>query len=247
MGRLNGKVALVTGASRGIGAAIARRLAADGAVVIVNFQSSAGAAEAVVEAIERGGGEAEAVQADMSDRAQIAGCFAEVHQRFGRLDILVNNAAVAEYHPLTDVAEEDFDRQFDLNVRGVLFASQEAARGFGEAGGVIINITSGAAEAAPPGTSVYSATKAAVQAMTRAHAAELGPRGIRVNAVAPGITATDMLAANIPAEAQQALVGQTALGRVGTPEEIADVVAFLASDEARWITGQVIGVNGGLR
>jgi len=247
MSGLNGKVAIVTGASRGIGAAIARRLAREGAVVIVGYSRSLEAAQQVVADIERAGGEAEAIQADVADLEQVKQLFAETMQAFGRLDILINNAGVAEFRPLEAVDAAHYAHQFDVNVRGLLFATQEAAQRFGEEGGCIVNISSGAAKAAPPGTSVYSATKAAVEAMTLSHAAELGPRNIRVNAVAPGITETDMLQANIPETVQQMMIQTTALRRLGTPEDIADVVAFLASHEARWITGQILGANGGLR
>jgi 3-oxoacyl-[acyl-carrier protein] reductase len=247
MSDLAGKVALVTGASRGIGAAIAKRLAAEGASVVVNYSRSADAADAVVREIEAAGGQAMAAQADVADPAAVRRLFATTLERWGRLDILVNNAGVAEFRPLAAITEAHYARQFDVNVRGVLFATQEAARVMGEAGGRIVNITSGAAKAAPPNTSVYSATKAAVETMTRSHAAELGPRRITVNAVAPGLTVTDMLTQNIPAEAQQAMVKSTALGRLGTPEDIAAVVAFLVSDDGSWVTGQIIGANGGLR
>ena len=243
----NGRVAVVTGGSRGIGAAIARRLAREGVLVIVGYSRNSQAARQVVAEIEGAGGEAEAIQADVADLEQVQRLFAATVQGFGRLDILVNNAGVAEFRPLEAVDAAHYARQFDVNVRGVLFATQEAALRFGAEGGCVVNITSGAATAPPPGASVYSASKAAVEAMTRSHAAELGPRGIRVNAVAPGITETDMLAANIPPAAQQAMIGNTALRRLGAPEDIADVVAFLTSHDARWITGQVVGANGGLR
>jgi 3-oxoacyl-[acyl-carrier protein] reductase len=247
MSGLQGKVAIVTGGSRGIGAAIARRLAREGVVVIVGYSRNPEAAQQVVAEIERAGGEAEAMQADVADLEQVQRLFAQTMQGFGRLDILINNAGVAEFRPLEAIDAAHYAHQFDVNVRGLLFATQEAAQRFGTEGGCIVNITSGAAKAAPPGASVYSATKAAVEAMTISHAAELGPRGIRVNAVAPGITETDMLQANIPAEVQQSMIQTTALRRLGTPEDIADVVAFLASHEARWITGQILGANGGLR
>jgi 3-oxoacyl-[acyl-carrier protein] reductase len=241
------KAAIVTGASRGIGAAIARRLAADGAQVVVNYGRSREAAERVVAEIAAAGGEAVAIGADVADRAQVRSLFARAMETYGRLDILVNNAAVAETRPLEEIDPEHFDRQFAVNVRGLLFATQEAARCFGESGGRIINISSGAAQAAPPGMSVYSATKAAVETLTRSHAAELGPRNITVNAVAPGLIETEMLHAVMPDEARKALIAVTALRRLGTPEEIADVVAFLASDAARFLTAAVLHVNGGLR
>lgn len=246
MSRLAGRVAIVTGASRGIGAATARRLAEDGATVVVNYARHAEAAQQVVGQITASGGKAVAIQADIADLAQMRRLFAETQERFGRLDILVNNAGVAEFRPLDAIDETHFDHQFALNTRGLLFAMQEAARRF-ETGGRIINITSGAAQAAPPGTSVYSASKAAVEAMTKSIAAELGARQITVNVVAPGTTATDMLNSAMPPEAQQAMIASTPLGRLGQPEDIADVIAFLASDDARWITGQVIGVSGGLK
>ncbi len=244
---LKGKVAIVTGGSRGIGAAISRRLAGDGAIVIVGYSQNLEAAKRVVAEIEQAGGEAEAISADVSDLAQVRRLFTETMQGFGRLDILINNAGVGEFRPLEAVDEDHYIRLFGVNVRGLLFATQEASNLFGPEGGRIINITSGAAQSAPPGGSVYSASKAAVEAMTKSHAAELGPRNITVNAVAPGLTMTDMLDANIPKAVQQAMVEHTALRRLGTPNDIADVVAFLASHEGRWITGQIVGANGGLR
>ncbi len=244
---LKGKVAVVTGGSRGIGAAIARRLAKEGAIVIVGYSQNREAAQRVVAEIEQAGGEAEAIQADVADLAQVRYLFSETMQGFGRLDILINNAGVADFRPLEAIDAENYAHLFNVNVRGLLFATQEAARLIGPEGGRIVNITSGAAQSAPPNGSVYSATKAAVEAMTKSHAAELGVRSITVNAVAPGLTQTDMLAANIPAPAQQAMIQQTALRRLGTPEEIADVVAFLVSHDGRWVTGQILGANGGLR
>jgi 3-oxoacyl-[acyl-carrier protein] reductase len=243
---LQEKVAIVTGASRGIGAAIAVRLARDGATVVVNYRRNAEAAAQVVRQIEAEHGTAIAVQADMAEITAIDALIETTRTHFGRLDILVNNAGVAEFCPLEAVTEAHYAHLFDINVRGVLFASQRAARLLG-VGGRIIHITSGAAQAAPPNTSVYSATKAAVEALTKSHAAELGPRGITVNAVAPGLTQSDMLDAVIPDALRAPMIQNTALRRLGTPQDIADVVAFLASEEARWITGQIIGVNGGLR
>ena len=244
---LEGKVALVTGASRGIGAAIARRLAMGGAKVVVNYHRSAEAAAQVVARIEAAGGQALAVQADLADLVQIRNLFAVTMERFGRLDILVNNAGVARFQPLEAIDVADYESQFAVNVRGVLFETQETARLMGKEGGRIINISSGAATAAPPSTSVYSATKAAVETLTRVYAAELGPRHITVNAVSPGLVQTDMLESVIPAEILQTMIASTPLRRLGTPEEIADAVAFLASEEACFITGQVLAVSGGLR
>jgi 3-oxoacyl-[acyl-carrier protein] reductase len=247
MSGLSGKVAVVTGASRGIGAAIARRLAREGARVAVNYRRRADAAEQVVAWIEEAGGEAFAVQADVSDLNQITALFDQTLDRFGRLDILVNNAGVSEWRLLADSDAAHYERQFSVNVRGVLFATQEAARRIGDSGGRILNITSGAAQATPPGMSVYSAGKAAVEALTKTFATELGPRGITVNAVSPGLIETNMLHQALTPEYRQAMIAQTPLGRLGEPEDIAGMVAFLASEEARWITGQVIGVNGGLK
>src|SRR5579871_3224167 len=203
MSKLAGKVAIVTGGSRGIGAAIAKRLSKDGAVVIVNYSQRAEAGAQVVAEIEAAGGEAEAIQANLAHVDQARRLIVEAVEAYGRLDILVNNAGVSEFLPLEEITEAHYAHLFDTNVRGLLFATQEAAQHLGE-GGRIVNITSGAAKAAPPRTSVYSATKAAVEALTKSHAAELGARGITVNAVAPGLTATEMLDAVIPVPIQQA-------------------------------------------
>ena len=246
MSGLVGKVAIITGGSRGIGAAIAKRLAKDGAIVIVNYSRKADAGAQVVAEIEAAGGEAEAIQANIAHSDQALRLVSETLEGYGRLDILVNNAGVAEFLPLENITEAHYSHQFDVNVRGLLFLTQAVAQHLGT-GGRIINITSGAAQTAPPGTSVYSATKAAVEALTKSHAAELGPRGITVNAIAPGLTSTEMLDAVIPEFVQQAMVANTPLRRLGTPEDIADAVAFLASEDARWITGQILGVSGGLR
>ena len=246
MKRLQGKVALVTGASRGIGAAIARRLASDGAKVAVNYAKSREAADAVVRDIRSAGGEAIWVQADVSDPSQIPPMIEKTIQTFGgRLDILVNNAAVSEPAKLEQVDLAVFENHFDLNVRGLLLATREAVKHMNE-GGRIINITSGIVKVRAAGNAIYAGSKAAVEAITRCLSAELGSRGITVNCVAPGITDTDMLASAMPAEAQKVLIAQTALGRMGKPQDIADVVAFVASDDARWITGEVIPANGGL-
>lgn len=242
-----GKVAVVTGASRGIGRAIAERFARDGARVVINYARSVGQAEQVVAGIRQRGGEAIAVQADMGQPTEIPQLFELTTERLGGLDILVNNAGAYEARPLERTDEAHYAALFDVNVRGVLLASQEAARRFGDTGGRIINISSGAAQAAVPGGAIYAASKAAVEALTRCHAAELGPRGITVNAVAPGFTESDMLDVALPTEARYAMIALTALGRLGRPEDIADVVAFLASDDARWITGETIGASGGLR
>ena len=245
MSRLTGKVALVTGASRGIGAAIARRLAADGAKVAVNYSRSREAADQVVRDIREAGGEAIWVHADLSDPLQIPPLIEKTIKTFARLDILINNAAVSQRRMLDESDVEHYAKHFDLNVRGVLLASKEAAKHM-TAGGRIINITSGIVRARVAGSAVYAASKAAVEALTRCHSAELGKRGITVNSLAPGVTDTDMLQSAMPEPMRQALVAQTALGRLGTPADIADVAAFLASDDSRWITGEVIAANGGL-
>jgi len=245
MPRLTDKVALVTGASRGIGAAIAARLAADGAKVVVNYSLSERAANEIVESIREQGDDAIAIQADISELDQIPGLFDQTLNKFGRLDILVNNAAYSQRRTLDQIDLDHFMRHFRLNVRGLLFAMHEASKHLKQ-GGRIINITSGIVRARVAGSAVYAGSKAAVEAFTRCIAAELGPRGITVNSLAPGVTDTDMLQQSVPEAVQKALVGQTPLGRLGTPADIADAVAFLASDESRWIPGEVIGVNGGL-
>lgn len=248
MPRLTGKVAIVTGASRGIGAAIALRLAADGAKVVVNYNRSKEAADAVVATIKKSGAEgsdAIAIKADLSDPAQIPPLFDAVINAYGRLDILVNNAAVADRKRLESTGLEHYHKLFDLNVRGALLATVEAVKRM-EDGGRIINITSGIAKARVARSAVYAGTKGAMEAITRCHAAELGKRNITVNCVAPGLVDTDMLRDAIPKPVEDALVLQTPLGRLGRPDDIADVVAFVASDEARWVNGEVIPANGGL-
>jgi 3-oxoacyl-[acyl-carrier protein] reductase len=245
MARLTDKVAIISGASRGIGAAIAARLAADSAKVVVNYSRSERAANDVVAAIQKQGGEAIAVRADISELDQIPNLFDQTLKKFGRLDILVNNAAYSERRTLDQVDLDHFMRHFKLNVRGLLFTMQEAAKHL-KPGGRIINITSGIVRARVAGSAVYAGSKAAVEAFTRCIAAELGPRRITVNSLAPGVTDTDMLQQSVPEPVQKALISQTPLGRLGTPQDIAHAVAFLASDESSWITGEVIGANGGL-
>jgi 3-oxoacyl-[acyl-carrier protein] reductase len=248
MPNLKGKVAIVTGASKGIGAAIAEDLAREGASVIVNYSSSPQKAEEVVARIKSNGGSAKAVQADISKPAEARQLIDATLTEFGCVDILVNNAGVYEFRPLPDVDEAHFDRIFDLNVKGLVFATQAAVKAFGENGGTVINISSMASLAATPNASVYSATKAAVDSITRTLAAELGPKKILVNSVLPGPVETDgALSLSNWDEFSAGLVQQTPLGRVGKPADIAKVVSFLASDDAGWITGQVIPVAGGLR
>ena len=247
MPRLTGKVAIVSGASKGIGAAIAEKLAEDGARVIVNYARSAKEAAEVVSRIKAKGGEAKAIRADMSKPAEAKALVDTVLRDFGRLDVFVNNAGVFEFLPLAEVDEEHFNRQFNLNVKGLLFATQAAARAFGDAGGSIINISSTITQSPTPNASVYSATKGAVDVLTKSLAAELGPRKILVNAVLPGLTETEGVKAMAGAEDTRAkLVPRTPLGRAGQPSDIGGVVSFLASEEAGWITGQLIPVNGGL-
>ncbi len=248
MAKLTGKVAVVSGASKGIGAAIAKQLASDGASVVVNYATSANEAEAVVAKIKAAGGTAKAVRADVSKPAESRQLVDATVSEFGRIDILVNNAGVYEYLPLQEITETHFDRMFDLNVRGLLFATQAAAAAFGDRGGSIINIGSVASLLAPALASVYSATKGAVDVLTRSLATELGPRKILVNAVLPGAVETE--GARSLAEFDQMLaqlLPRTPLGRIGQPHDIATVVSFLASEDAGWITGQVIPVAGGLR
>ena len=248
MGKLTGKVAIVSGASKGIGAAIAEKLAEDGASVIVNYSTAANGADAVVSRIKAKGGHAKAVKADLSRPSEVKDLVDTTLREFGKVDVLVNNAGVYEFLPLPEIHEEHFDRLFNLNVKGLLFATQAATNAFGESGGSVINISSVVSIWPPPNGSVYSATKAAVDALTRSLAAELGPRKILVNSVLPGPVETEGFSAmNGSDDVRTRLVPQTPLGRIGQPRDIANVVSFLASDEAGWITGQVIPVDGGLR
>jgi 3-oxoacyl-[acyl-carrier protein] reductase len=247
--RLTGKVAVVTGASKGIGASIAKHLADEGAAVVLSYASSKAGADRTVDAITRQGGRAIAVQADVSKQADIKRLFAEANKAFGELDILVNNAGIYEFAPLEAVTPEHFHRSFDINVLGLLLASQEAVEHFGPAGGSIINISSVVATTAPPAASVYSGTKAAVDAVTRSLAKELGPRNIRVNAINPGMVETEGVhAAGLSSgDFRKQIEAQTPLGRIGQPQDIAPAAVFLASDDSRWITGETLYVAGGYR
>ncbi|WP_438029571.1 SDR family NAD(P)-dependent oxidoreductase [Sorangium sp. So ce233] len=244
-GKLDGKVAIVTGASRGIGAAVARRLASDGAAVVLSYAREEKAAMEVVAAVRAAGGRASAFRADVADASQIAALFDRAIAEHGRLDILVNNAGVFSTRTLLEVDEAHYEAVFNVNVRGVLLATQEAARRMGDAGGRIINISSIVARSPRPTGSVYSASKAAIDALTRCHAAELGRRGITVNSVAPGLVDTDMISPIVQLPAVQGRIKASALGRLGEPADVADAVAFLASDDARWVTGHVLEVSGG--
>ncbi|OLC34138.1 MAG: oxidoreductase [Candidatus Rokubacteria bacterium 13_1_40CM_4_69_5] len=249
MSKLKDKVAIVTGASKGIGASIAKHLADEGAAVVVNYASSKEGADRVVAEITRNGGKAIAVQANVAKRAEIERLFSETKKTFGRLDILVNNAGIYEFSPLEDVTEEHFHKQFELNVLGLILASKEAVRHFDSAGGSIINISSSASTLTLPNTSVYSATKAAVDAVTRSLAKELGPRNIRVNAINPGMVETEGVhaAGFTESDFRKQLEAQTPLGRIGQTQDIAPAAVFLASSDAAWITGETLLIAGGLR
>ena len=247
--KLAGKVAVVTGASKGIGASIALHLAAEGAAVVVNYSSSREGADRIAGEIVGNGGRAVAVQANLAKEADVRRLFAETKAAFGRLDVLVNNAGVYEFLPLEAVTAEHFHRQFNLNVLGLILASQEAARLFGPEGGSIINISSVAARSAPPTGSVYSATKAAVDAVTRSLSQELGPRRIRVNSINPGMVETEgVRSAGIhESDFRRLIESQTPLGRIGLPKDIAPAAVFLASDDSAWVTGEAFYISGGLR
>lgn len=247
-GKLKGKVAVVTGASKGIGAQIARRFAHEGARVVVNYSRSANAANDVVEAIRQEGGEAIAVQADMRDRAAIANLFSEAQKAFGPTDILVNNAGVYNFAELPDIDERHFRDQFDLNVLGLIYATQEAVKQFGDRGGNIVNISSVVAHtpAAPEGL-VYSATKAAVESLTRGLALSLSGRA-RVNAIAPGMVETDGLKEMNPSEEFKSyILSRSAVKRLGDPDDVAKAAVFLASDDSSWVSGETLMVGGGAR
>ncbi len=239
-----GRVALITGTSRGIGRAIAERLARDGIAVVVNYAGNESAARDAVNAIEKSGGRAIAVQADVANRADVQRLFEETIQKFGRLDILVNNAGIMFNKPLADVAEEEFDRIFAVNVKGTFLACQQAARRMAE-GGRIINFSSSTTAMMLPTYGAYVATKGAVEQMSHILAKELGPRGITVNVVSPGPTDTELFGQGKSEQDKQRFAQLAALGRLGQPRDIADVVALLICDDARWITGQNLRVNGG--
>jgi len=249
MNRLKGKVAVVTGASKGIGAAIAEYFAAEGAAVVVNYAASKAGAEAVVKRITQKDGKAVAVQADVSKAEDIQRLFAETKKAFGKLDILVNNAGIYEFLPLESITAEHFHKQYNLNVLGLLLATQEAVKHFGPAGGSVVNISSVAASLAPATGSVYSGTKAAVNAITKSLAKELGPRKIRVNAINPGMVETEGThsAGITESEFRKQIEAQTPLGRIGLPQDIAPAAVFLASPESAWITGETLYISGGHR
>jgi 3-oxoacyl-[acyl-carrier protein] reductase len=245
--KLTGKVALVTGASKGIGAAIAKQFAAEGAAVVVNYSSSQDAAERVVHEITGSGSKAVAVKANLAKKPDIERLFAEAKKAFGKVDILVNNAGIYEFAPIEEITEENFRKQFDLNVLGLLLASQAAVKQFGPGGGNIINVSSVVSTRGVPNAAVYSGTKGAVDAVTRSLAKELGPRGIRVNAINPGMIETEGVRAAGIAESdmRKQVEAQTPLGRIGQPQDIATAALFFASSDSAWITGETVTVAGG--
>jgi len=247
--KLAGKVAVVTGASKGIGASIAKHLAAEGASVVVNYASSKAGADKVVAEITQAGGKAFAVQGDVAKKADIDRLFAETKKAYGQVDILVNNAGIYEFAPLEQVTEEHFHKQFNLNVLGLILTSQEAVKHFNPAGGSIINTSSVVSTFGIPGGAVYSATKASVDAVTRTLAKELGARNIRVNSVNPGMVETEGThSAGIEgSEFQDKTKVATPLGRLGKPQDIAPAVVFLASQDSSWITGETLYISGGHR
>jgi 3-oxoacyl-[acyl-carrier protein] reductase len=248
MSKLVGKVAVVTGASKGIGASIARALAAEGAAVVVNYASSKAGADAVTQAITEAGGKAIAVQGDVSKADQAQALIEAAVKTFGRLDVLVNNSGVYAFSPIEAVTEDAYRKMFDVNVLGVLLATKAAVKHLGE-GGSVINISSAVTSLLPPQSAIYTGTKGAVDAITGVLANELGPRKIRVNAINPGIVETEgtHAAGFIGSEFERGAVTQTPLGRTGQPDDIAAVAVFLASDDARWLTGEKITASGGLR
>ena len=249
--KLAEKVAVVTGASKGIGAEIAKHLAAAGASVVVNYASSSEGANRVVNEITESGGKAIAVQADVSQPADIENLFRETMKAYDRVDILVNNAGIYEFAPIEEVTAEHFHRQFDLNVLGLLLVTQQAIKHFGSAGGNIVNISSVVSTNTPPESSVYSATKAAVDAITRSLAKELGPRKIRVNSVNPGMVETEGTASagitDSDSDFRKQMEQTTPLGRIGQPNDIAPAVVFLTSSDSDWLTGETLYISGGLR
>jgi 3-oxoacyl-[acyl-carrier protein] reductase len=249
MSKLKNKVAVVTGASKGIGAGIAKGLAAEGATVVVNYSTSKEGADRVVAEIAGKGGKAVAVQGDVSKASDVKRIFAETKKAFGRLDVLVNNAGVYQFAPLGEITEEQFHRQFNTNVLGLILASQEAAKLFGPEGGSIINIGSTASQLTPPATAVYTATKGAVDAVTHVLAKELGPRKIRVNSINPGMVETEGVHTSgiIGSDFQKQMEAQTPLGRIAQPEDIAPIAVFLASADSGWLTGETLLASGGLR
>lgn len=248
MSKLSGKVAVVTGASKGIGASIAKTLGAEGASVVVNYSSDKQGADKVVETITSAGGKAVAIQGNVGNAKDADAIVETAVSNFGKLDILVNNAGVYEFAPVEDITEEHYSKQFNTNVLGLLLVTKAATKHLGE-GGSIINIGSAVTRVTPPNSAVYTATKGAVDAITGVLSRELGPRKIRVNSINPGIVETEGTIASgfIGSEFQDQTVAQTPLGRVGQPEDIANATVFLASDDSRWLTGEHVLASGGLR
>lgn len=248
-GKLNGKVAVVTGASKGIGAGIAKAFAAEGASVVINYASAKSDADKMVDEISKGGGRAVAVQANVAKRSDVQRLFAEAERAFGKIDILVNNAGVYDFVPLEEVSEQQFHRMFDTNVLGMLLVTQEALKHFSSGGGSIINIGSLAGTLTPPTAVVYNATKAAVDAITRTLAKELGPRKIRVNSINPGMVITEGAVAGgyTEGDMRKMFESQTPLGRIGQTDDIAPTAIFFASGDSAWITGETLVIAGGLR
>ena len=248
-GSLQGKVAIVTGASKGIGASIAKALAAEGASVVVNYASSKAGADAVVADIAKAGGKAVAVHGSVAKEAEVKRLFVEADEAFGRLDILVNNAGVYQFNPLEEVTEAEYRRQFDTNVLGPILATKEAVKRFPAEGGSVINVSSVASTKGLPGATIYGATKGALDQITRNHAIELAPKKVRVNTIAPGGVETEgtHTAGVIGSDFEKQMVAETPLGRLGQPDDIAGVAVFLASDASRWITGERLVVSGGSR
>jgi 3-oxoacyl-[acyl-carrier protein] reductase len=249
MGKLTGKVAIVTGASKGIGAGIAKGLAAAGAAVAVNYSSSKEDANRVVTEIASKGGKAIAIQGDVSKAPDVKRVFEETKQAFGSLDVLVNNAGVYKFTPLEGVTEQEFHRGFNVNVLGLILATQEAVKHFGPEGGSVINIGSVVTRLTPATSVVYTATKGAVDAVTHVLAKELGPRKIRVNSINPGAVETEGFRAQgfSGSDFEKQTIAQTPLGRIGQPRDIAPVAVFLASDDSEWLTGEILAASGGLR
>ena len=248
MGKLTNKVAVVTGASKGIGAGIAKALADEGASVVVNYATSRRDADMVVADIASKGGKAVAIQGDVSESDDVERLFADTSDAFGRVDILVNNAGIYRFAPIETVTEDEFHQHFNINVLGVLLATKEALKHFTLDGGSIINFSTTVTRNPPPGTSLYIASKSAIEALTRVFAKELGSRKIRVNAISPGEVETEgtRSAGIVGSDFEKQMLQQTPLGRVGQPDDIAPVAVFLASDDARWVTGEIIAVSGGL-
>jgi 3-oxoacyl-[acyl-carrier protein] reductase len=249
MGKLTSKVAVVTGASKGIGADIAKSLAAEGASVVVNYSSSKAGADKVVAEIAAAGGKAVAVQGDVSKQADITRLFAETKKAFGKLDILVNNAGVYEFATLDEITEEVFHKQFNLNVLGLLLTTKEATKYFNGDGGSVINISSAVTTLYPPGSSTYTATKASVDAITVILSKELGAKNIRVNAINPGMVETEgvQAAGFLGTDFEKGIVAQTPLGRIGQVDDISPAAVFLASTDSKYMTGQTLNISGGLR